>query len=153
MATSSSEGPPEPRGQRGAARAWWHTTSQRRGNFGATRTTPTPSAPSTSFDVKRSGGAIHKPHLRNCPASARGGELAFRSSKGPVHSAASLGGGGTRWVGDVYFLLDGGMAHTSLHKAFQSKDKVSKSLTVLKDVISVDSKHEHMLISGRRRPC
>ena len=42
------------------------------------------------------------------------------------------------------------MAHTSLHKAFQSKDKVSKSLTVLKDVISVDSKHEHMLISGRQ---
>ena len=42
------------------------------------------------------------------------------------------------------------MAHTSLHKAFQSKDKVSKSLTVLKEVISVDSKHEHMLISGRQ---
>ena len=40
-----------------------------------------------------------------------------------------------------------------MHKAFQSKDKVSKSLTVLKDVISVDSKHEHMLISGRLRPC
>ena len=86
------------------------------------------------------------PHF---PASARGGELAFRSSKGPVHSAASLGGDGARWVGDVYFLLDGGMAHTSLHKAFQSKDKVSKSLTVLKDVISVDSKHEH----PADRPC
>ena len=72
---------------------------------------------------------------------------------GTIDSAASLGGDGTRWVGDVYFVLDGGMAHASLHKAFQSKDKVSKSLTVLKDVISVDSKHEHMLISGRRRPC
>ena len=83
------------------------------------------------FDVKRSGEATHKPHLRIFP----------------------LQRGEARWVGDVYFLLDGGMAHTSLHKAFQSKGKVSKSLTVLKDVISVDSKHEHMLISGRRRPC
>ena len=54
---SSSEGPPEPRGQRGAARAWWHTTSQRRGNFGATRTTPTPSAPSTSASSSTSSAA------------------------------------------------------------------------------------------------
>ena len=74
----------------------------------------------------------------------------FSKQQGPGSLRSfRLGGDGTRWVGDVYFLLDGGMAHTSLHKAFQSKDKVSKSLTVLKDVISVDSKHEH----PADRPC
>jgi hypothetical protein len=107
------------------------------------------------FDVKRSGEATHRPHLRIPPFSAGRRALSrFSKQQGPGSLRSfRLGGDGTRWVGDVYFLLDGGMAHTSLHKAFQSKDKGSKSLTVLKDVNSVDSKHERVRISGRRRPC
>ena len=65
------------------------------------------------FDVKHSGEATHKPHLRIFPLQR--GEASFK----PLFEAARarftpqlpfLGGDGARWVGDVYFLLDGGMA-------------------------------------------
>ena len=49
-------------------------------------------------------------------------------------------------AGDIYLLLDGGMTGNvgTLLKQFQSKDKVSKTFTVLKDLASVDKRHERV---------
>ena len=49
-------------------------------------------------------------------------------------------------AGDIYFLLDGGMSGNvgAMLKAFNGKDKVSKTFTVLKDLASVDKRHERV---------
>ena len=49
-------------------------------------------------------------------------------------------------AGDIYVLLDGGMTGNvgTMLKAFQSKGKVSKTFTVLKDLASVDMRHERV---------
>ena len=103
------------------------------------------------FDVKCSGEATRRPHLR-IPPLQRGDAIlnlleAARARFAPPRLPTGLDAPeGSLDAGDIYFLLDGGMTGNvgALLKQFQTKDKVSKTFTVLKDLASVDKRHERV---------
>ena len=105
------------------------------------------------FDVKCSGEATHRPHLR-IPPLQRGDATTLkpllevaRARLAPPRLPTGMDAPeGSLDAGDIYFLLDGGMSGNvgAMRKAFNSKDKVSKTFTVLKDLASVDKRHERV---------
>ena len=103
------------------------------------------------FDVKCTGEATHRPHLRIPPLQRGDATLnlleAARARCAQPRLATGLDAPeGSLDAGDIYFLLDGGMTGNvgTLLKQFQTKDKVSKTFTVLKDLASVDKRHERV---------
>ena len=110
------------------------------------------------FDVKCGGEATHRPNLRIPPlqrgeASMKPLLEAARARLIPQLPSGEAAPDGSLDAGDIYFLLDGGMTGNvaTMYKAFQSKEKVSKSFIVLKDVNSVDSRHERVRGVGNIR--
>ena len=103
------------------------------------------------FDVKCTGEATRRPHLRIPPLQRGDATLnlleAARARCAQPRLATGLDAPeGSLDAGDIYFLLDGGMTGNvgTLLKQFQTKDKVSKTFTVLKDLASVDKRHERV---------
>ena len=86
-------------------------------------------------DVACSGEATRRPHLRIPPLQR--GDATLKPLREPVRArevpprlpTGADAPEGSLDAGDILFLLDGGMAGNvgALLKAFQSKDKVSKS--------------------------
>jgi len=107
------------------------------------------------YDVKCSGEATHRPNLRIPPLQRGEASLkplleAARARLIPQLPSGEAAPDGSLDAGD--FLLDGGTGNVgTMHKAFQSKDRVSKSFTVLKDVNSVDARHERVRGVGNIR--
>jgi hypothetical protein len=103
------------------------------------------------FDENCSGEATHRPHLRIPPLQRGDAMLNLLEAASARFAPPRLPTGldapeGSLDAGDTYFLQDGGMTGNvgTMLKAFHSEDKVSKTFTVLKDLASVDKRHERV---------
>jgi hypothetical protein len=104
------------------------------------------------YDAKNIGEATHRPKLRTPPQqrdSKTLGEL-ITTARSRVATPKTLSGEdaapGSLDLGDIYFILDGGMAGNEalLMKPFAGKDKTTKKIHILKDQDSVDRRHERV---------
>ena len=104
------------------------------------------------YDVKCSGEATHRPNLRIPPLQARGEATlkplveAARARVTPRLPSGEDAPDGSLDAGDIYFLLDGGMSGNvnTLFKAFQGKEKSTNKFYIVKDLKSLDARHERV---------
>ena len=111
------------------------------------------------YDVKCSGEATHRPNLRIPPLQARGEstvkplvEIA-RARLAPRLPSGEDAPEGSLDAGDIFFLMDGGMSGnvSTLFKAFQGKEKATKHFYIVKDLKSLDARHERVRGVGNIR--